>query len=132
MRRSVTYVATLLTFLVLDAIWLTSTTSIYRSQLGELLIPTVRILPAISFYLLQVLGIQIFVLPRAGHVPGALAFGAGFGIFTYATYDLTNWAVMKDWSFSITAMDITWGAIVTALASAAGCVVKNRQAKPAN
>jgi uncharacterized membrane protein len=48
---------------------------------------------------------------------------AGFGFFTYATYDLTNWAVLKDWTFSISAMDMVWGAVVTGIASLAGYLV---------
>jgi uncharacterized membrane protein len=120
MRRVIPYVVTLLAFLAMDAVWLTLTGSIYRDQLGALLAPQVRWEAAVCFYLLQVLGIQIFVLPRAAKPAGALAFGAGFGIFTYATYDLTNLSVLKYWTYSLTAMDIVWGAIVTGMASLAG------------
>jgi uncharacterized membrane protein len=111
---------TLLVFLAMDAIWLTLTGGIYRDQLGALLAPQVRWEAAVCFYLLQVLGIQIFVLPRAAKPAGAFAFGAGFGIFTYATYDLTNLSVLKYWTYSLSAMDIVWGAIVTGTASLAG------------
>jgi uncharacterized membrane protein len=111
---------TLIVFITMDAVWLTLTAGIYRDQLGQLLPPQVRWVPAVSFYLLQILGIQIFVLPRATGKATALIFGTGFGIFTYATYDLTNWAVLKDWTFSISAMDVAWGAVVTGTASLAG------------
>jgi uncharacterized membrane protein len=114
MRKAIPYVATFLVFIALDAVWLTLTIHMYRAQLADLLLPSPRLLPAIAFYLIEVLGIQIFVLPRAASAGSALAFGAGFGFFTYATYDLTNWAA------SITVMDICWGAVVTALASLAG------------
>ncbi len=120
MRRIIPYLATLLVFVAVDAVWLTLTTAVYRHQLGELLAPQVRWEPAVAFYLLQVLGIQIFVLPRAARSVDAVGFGAGFGFFTYATYDLTNWAVLKDWTFSISAMDMAWGAVVTGIASLAG------------
>ncbi len=129
MRRIIPYFVTLLTFVALDAVWLTLTTSIYRNQLADILIPEVRLLPSISYYLLQVLGIQIFVLPRARGVASAFAFGASFGIFTYATYDLTNWAVLKDWTYSITLMDVTWGAVVTGSASIAGYLAVKRFGK---
>ncbi len=126
MRRLIPYGVTFLVFIAMDAVWLTLTVHMYRAALGPLLSPTTRLVPAIAFYLLQVLGIQIFVLPRAVSTPGALAFGALFGLFTYATYDLTNWAVLKDWSGSITVMDICWGAVVTAFASLAGYLVQKR------
>jgi uncharacterized membrane protein len=120
MRRIIPYVSTLLVFVALDAVWLTLTTAIYRHQLGDLLAPQVRWVPAVAFYLLQVLGIQVFVLGRASRPVQAVGFGAGFGFFTYATYDLTNWAVLKGWTFSISAMDMAWGAVVTGIASLAG------------
>lgn len=120
MRKAIPYVATFLVFIALDAVWLTLTIHMYRAQLADLLLPSPRLLPAIAFYLIEVLGIQIFVLPRAASAGSALAFGAGFGFFTYATYDLTNWAVLTNWTASITVMDICWGAVVTALASLAG------------
>jgi uncharacterized membrane protein len=123
MRRIIPYVATLIVFVAVDAVWLTLTTAVYRHQLGDLLAPQVRWVPAVAFYLLQVLGIQIFVLPRAAKAVQAACFGAGFGFFTYATYDLTNWAVLKDWTFSISAMDMVWGAVVTGIASLAGYLV---------
>ena len=120
MRRIIPYVVTLLVFVAVDVVWLTLTTAVYRNQLGDLLAPQVRWAPAVAFYLLQVLGIQIFVLARAEKVVHAVCLGAGFGFFTYATYDLTNWAVLKDWTFSISAMDMAWGAVVTGIASLAG------------
>lgn len=124
MRRVLPYAVSLLVFVVLDAIWLTLTVKFYRTQLADFLLAKPRIAPAVAFYLLQVLGIQIFVLTRAGSAVSALAFGAAFGIFTYATYDLTNWAVVKNWTASLTVMDICWGAVLTAIASLAGFLVR--------
>jgi uncharacterized membrane protein len=129
MRRVVPYSVTLLVFIAMDAVWLTLTTALYRDQLGDLLAPQVRWVPGVLFYLIQVMGIQIFVLPRAGKPVSAFGFGAAFGFFTYATYDLTNWAVMKDWTFSISAMDISWGAVVTGAASLAGYLAARRFVK---
>ncbi len=124
MRRFIPYVVTLIVFLAMDAVWLTHTTGIYRDQLGDILAPQVRWLPGVAFYLLEILGIQIFVLQLAASAASALAYGAAFGIFTYATYDLTNLAVIKNWTYSISVMDIAWGAVVTGVASLAGYVAK--------
>jgi len=126
MRKLIPYVVTFLVFIAMDAVWLTLTIGLYRSQLGSLLIPSPRALPAIAFYLVQVLGIQIFVLPRAISAITALGFGGAFGVFTYATYDLTNYAVLKDWTASITITDVCWGAVVTGVASVAGHLVQRR------
>jgi uncharacterized membrane protein len=122
MRRIIPFAVTLLVFVAMDAVWLALTAAIYRHQLGDLLAPQVRWVPAVSFYFLQVLGIQIFVLPRAATAVSALCFGAGFGVFTYAAYDLTNWAVLKNWTYSISIMDMAWGGVVTGTAALAGYI----------
>jgi uncharacterized membrane protein len=44
----------------------------------------------------------------------AVLFGALFGFFTYATYDLTNWATLRDWPPLIVFVDIAWGTFLSA------------------
>lgn len=45
---------------------------------------------------------------------GALVHGAIFGLVTYATYDLTNLATIKDWPLIVTIVDLAWGATIGA------------------
>jgi uncharacterized membrane protein len=42
----------------------------------------------------------------------ALFSGALFGLITYATYDLTNLATLKDWPLLVTVVDLAWGAVL--------------------
>jgi uncharacterized membrane protein len=80
----------------------------------------VRIVPAIVFYLLYPIGIEIFVLVpalRAGSVGHAAIYGALFGLFAYATYDLTNAATLRQWTTQITLADMAWGAVATGLSA---------------
>jgi uncharacterized membrane protein len=44
----------------------------------------------------------------------ALLAGAFFGLVTYATYDLTNLATLKDWPLIVTAVDLAWGMVLSA------------------
>jgi uncharacterized membrane protein len=113
------YIAALVVFVALDALWLTLTGPSYRAVMGGMLAPSIRIAPAIVFYLVDMLGIMIFVAkPGTRHNAGwVLGFGALYGAFTYATYDLTNYAVLKNWSLGITLADIGWGAVLTAIVS---------------
>jgi uncharacterized membrane protein len=55
-------------------------------------------------------GLTIFVLGRARTPLEALALGALFGALTFAVYDLTNHATLRDWSATMTVLDIFWGA----------------------
>lgn len=124
LRYGVTYIITLLIFGAIDAVWLGVVAgSLYRTTLGDILLDKFRAGPAIVFYLLNIVGLMVFVVPSTP-VPGswksALLFGALFGVFTYATYDLTNYATLKAWTLRLTLTDIAWGAVVTSVSSALG------------
>jgi uncharacterized membrane protein len=72
--------------------------------------------------MLYPLGIVVFaVLPavKSDSLGSALAFGALFGLIAYATYDLTNYATLKNWSLTITAADMAYGAIASGVAATA-------------
>jgi uncharacterized membrane protein len=118
------YFATLLAFLVIDGIWLGLVArGFYGRHLGYLLKPNPDWFAAILFYLLFVAGTLLFVV-----VPGiqqesskrVLVCGAFFGLVTYATYDLTNLATIKDWPLVVTVVDLAWGMIVGAAVSYVG------------
>ena len=67
---------------------------------------------AIIFYLLFIAGLVLFVLIPAVDKDSLLhvmIYGALFGLLTYATYDLTNLATLKDWPVKITLVDLAWG-----------------------
>lgn len=92
----------------------------YRSQIGALLKPDVNWTAAIIFYLLFIAGLVVFVISPAiekGSWAHALLFGALFGLVCYATYDLTNLAVAKDWPLLVTIVDLAWGAVLAASVS---------------
>jgi len=112
------YVVTLVVFLVIDLVWLGLVArNFYRKYLGYIMSPSPNWLAAILFYLLFIAGILIFaVIPgmQSDSMGKAVLMGALFGLFTYATYDLTNQATIKDWPAIITIVDIIWGVILAA------------------
>lgn len=118
------YVAALVVFGAVDGAWLYFMGSqIYKPVLGDILEPNVRLAPALAFYLLFPVGLSIFAIDpaiKAGSIGTALVYGALFGLFTYATYDLTNFATLRNWTLQLTLIDITYGAVLSAVAAAAG------------
>ena len=79
---------------------------------------TARVVPAVLFYLVYAAGIQVFVLPAGqGSWPLTALYGALFGLFTYATYDLTNYATLRGWTAALAVSDIAWGMVMTAVVS---------------
>ena len=124
MTYVISYVATAISFLALDFVWLGFVAkSFYREEIGPLLLEKFNMAAAVGFYLIFVVGIVIFaVLPavQAGSWKTALLYGALFGFFTYATYDMTNLATLKAWSPIVTIVDIAWGTALTGVAAVVG------------
>jgi len=102
-------------------IWLTLVAkNFYAKQLGYLMAKNPNLLVALIFYLLFVVGLVVFVITPALEKKmwlQALLMGAFFGLVTYATYDLTNLATVKDWPLIITIIDLIWGILLSAAVS---------------
>lgn len=118
------YISTGIAFALIDSVWLrTMYTRLYQPEIGELLMRGIRWGPAITFYLLYILGMMVFAVGPAlktGQWQTALIQGAMLGFFCYMTYDLTNYATLKVWSTKVTVLDIIWGTVLTGSASLAG------------
>jgi uncharacterized membrane protein len=115
------YVSTVPIFFLIDILWLgVIARGFYRRQLGSILSPHVNWAAASIFYLLYIAGILFFAVRPAiltNSWRQAAILGALFGFFTYATYDLTNLATIKDWPLMIVIVDIFWGVCLCALVS---------------
>ncbi|RDV03588.1 DUF2177 family protein [Undibacter mobilis] len=123
MTYAVAYLAILLPFGLLDAVWLSLMgPRLYKPTLGDILLANVNVPAAIAFYLIYPIGILIFAtLPalKAGSVAPALIYAALFGALAYGTYDLTNQATLRNWTLQLTLADMAWGTIASGLAGAA-------------
>jgi uncharacterized membrane protein len=117
------YLCVLVVMLVLDGIWLgVIATDWYEAAIGHLMADAPSWPAALAFYLLYPLGLVIFgVMPNeASSLGRAAGRGALFGLFAYATYDLTNLAMLADWPVYISVLDIVWGGVLSGLSVAAG------------
>lgn len=121
------YLLTSVVFFAIDLTWLGLVAKgLYAKYLGGLLSDQVNWTAAITFYLLFIVGIFLFVILPAAEKSSwqhALIYGALFGFFTYATYDLTNLATLKNWPLTIVFIDIAWGMALTGSVSLAGYAI---------
>ncbi|HYE45756.1 MAG TPA: DUF2177 family protein [Caulobacter sp.] len=118
------YIASGVVFIALDFVWLAVIAQkLYQREIGPLLLEKPNMAAAAPFYLLY-LGATVFFAVRpalaAGSWTTALVHGAIFGFAAYATYDLTNMATLKGFSWAVVAADLAWGAFVTAAVATAG------------
>ncbi|MGJ7488047.1 DUF2177 family protein [Variovorax sp. LT2P21] len=120
---AIAYISTAVVFLALDAIWLgTMADRLYRPAMGSIMLERFALAPAVAFYLIYIAGVVVFAVTPAlqsGRWMTALGYGAMLGLMAYATYDLTNQATLKNWSWTVTIADLCWGTFVTAVSAAA-------------
>jgi uncharacterized membrane protein len=123
-RYIVLYLATLIVIVPVDFLFLgLFAKGFFTSQVGDML-GEVRLAPAILFYLLYVVGILVFVSgPAAATWSSTLLYGALFGLFCYATFELTSLSLLKHWTWAVVAVDVGWGALVTAAAATLGLLI---------
>lgn len=123
-RYAVLYLATLFVLVPLDFLFLGIVAKdFFNSQVGDML-GDLKPVPAALFYIVYVVGTVIFVSGSPSATwQATLLFGALFGFFCYATFDLTSLALLKHWSWPAAFVDVSWGAAATAVASTAGLLI---------
>lgn len=127
MKIAILYLVTAVAFLALDAIGLRYLVKpVFDRHVGHLLVDPFRLLPAALFYLGYVAGVLWFVsVPalRSGDAMSAMVGGVLLGLMAYGTYELTNYATLRDWSFQQVAVDMIWGGVLTGFSAWAGVTV---------
>ncbi len=121
----IAYFATLITFLVLDAIWLTKVMQpMFQKQVGALLRSEIMVLPAAGFYGLYIVGILYFAsFPGLKDGPLWVVINSAFlGFLCYGTYEATNMTTLKGWSWHMVFVDTAWGMGLTVVSALAGWV----------
>jgi uncharacterized membrane protein len=122
------YLTSLGVMAVLDAAWLGFIApKFYKKHIGFLMADKPNWTAAIIFYLIFIVGLTLFVV-YPGWQNGYSWFkvaglGALFGLVTYATYDLTNLATIKNWPTIVTVVDMIWGTFITASVSVVSVMV---------
>lgn len=129
----ISYITTLAALLILDFLWLgIIAKNFYQKNLAGLLAANMNWTVVGVFYILYAAGIIFFAVKPAqeiNSVAKAMAYGALFGFFCYATYNLTNLATLKDWPKTVMATDIIWGSLMTGLAAVVGFIIINQITK---
>jgi uncharacterized membrane protein len=125
-RYAILYLATLIVLVPIDLLFLgTVAKSFFTAQVGNML-GEFRLPPAVLFYLVFVAGILTFVNASPDATwQSTLLYGALFGFFCYATFELTSMSLLKHWTWGVVAVDIAWGTFVTAVSSTLGLLIAN-------
>lgn len=107
--------------LVIDLVWLGIVMKgFYAQEIGSIMrrsgdALTPRWSAALLVYLLIPAGLILFVRPllvEPATVWQALGWGAAFGLVLYGVYDMTNLAVLENWTWKVAIADIAWGGVL--------------------
>lgn len=124
------YFAMALLMILLDFIWLgTLAKPIYQQGIGNLMATQPNLIFAALFYIIYVYGLLVFALRPHAALKGfskTAVTAALFGFIVYASYDLTNLAVLKNWPVDLALIDITWGVFISTVSTVAGKFVFDR------
>lgn len=129
------YLVAAAVFSLIDLVWLGVVAKpVYDALLGDLLRPSPNVGAAVAFYALFIAGLVVFVIQPAldaGSWRRAAGMGAFFGLVTYATWDLTSLAVLRDFPAALVPVDLAWGTVLAATVSAVTVAVCLRWAPAA-
>ncbi|MGJ8571340.1 MAG: DUF2177 family protein [Hoeflea sp.] len=110
--------------LAIDAVWLgVVAKGFYARQLGDLMLDQPKLSFAAIFYVMySAVAVLLASAPafRSGSLTDALMLGAILGFAAYGTYDITNLSTLKNWPLMMSLVDMAWGTLLTAAASAVG------------
>ncbi|HKL42609.1 MAG TPA: DUF2177 family protein [Clostridia bacterium] len=124
------FMITFIVFMTIDLIWLgVVAKKLYNKYLGYIMAKNINWLAAVIFYIIFVIGMLIFVIQPAlakDSMQHIILYGMAYGFITYATYDLTNLATLKDWPIEITIIDLIWGTSLSTLTSYFSYLIINR------
>lgn len=124
----VAYLVTFAAFLVVDFIGLSYFIKpIFARDIGHLMLESFRVLPAFLFYAFLIFVVMWFVAWPALEADKSLlwVFGSAalIGAASYGTFEFTNYAILRDWTPTLVAVDLTWGTVVTGATAAIGVAV---------
>jgi uncharacterized membrane protein len=121
------YLLTIPVFFAIDLLWLgVVAKNFYQDKLAHLLSPDVNWPAALLFYFMYIVGIILFAVKPgldAGSLAKAALWGALFGFFTYATYDLTNLATLRQWPIKVVVVDVLWGTLLCTLVASGSFLI---------
>nr|WP_298681804.1 DUF2177 family protein [uncultured Dongia sp.] len=126
-RYLIGYLVILVVYVVIDAVWLSQVAiDLYQEGIGALMAPTPNWIAAGLFYLLYPIGLLVFAIGGQDRTSQIAARAALFGFMAYMTYDLTNLATLRDWPVGLSIIDMTWGAVLSAISASLGWLIMKK------
>ncbi|GDX82819.1 membrane protein [Deltaproteobacteria bacterium] len=112
--------ATAVTMLALDLTWIGKVGRPFYAALGPLQRAEPYLPAAAAFYGMYLAVVMTWAVRPAATSQAAAMRGGCLGFVCYATYELTNWAVIEGWPGALVPVDIAWGVFLTGISAGVG------------
>lgn len=112
--------ATGLTMLSLDLAWIGKVGRPFYAMLGPLQRVEPYVPAAVAFYVMYLTAVMTYAVSSAATPRSAAMRGGCLGFVCYATYELTNFAVIAGWPGALVPVDIAWGVFLTSISAGIG------------
>lgn len=122
------FVVTLAVLVALDAAMLgLFMAPLFMAHIGPIMAEPMRAAPAVLFYPAYAAGLVWLVSrPALREGRAVVAPAAVVGAMAYGTFELTNYAILRDWHLSMVVADMAWGTVLTAVSAWAGVTAVRR------
>ena len=117
------YLISAIIFVILDGTYLNLVKGYFNRQVKSIQGSDIQmnIVATGLVYVVLIYGLNYFIIRKNKSVQEA----AALGFFTYAVYELTNYALFKNWSIFTVIVDTLWGTVLFGLTTAIVYKIKN-------
>ncbi len=130
------FVSTALVFLALDSIMLTQfMVPFFIEQIGDIMVDELKpgaVVIFFIFYTAALLWLVSWPALRSGGYGKLMLNAAIFGAAAYGTYEFTNYATLKGWTWQMVVLDTAWGAVLTSVSAGSGVAITRALARKLN
>ena len=119
MEELLDYIIFLIVYLIIDIFWVVGARKLHSNtvELVQNAPISINFIPVILYYLIAPLSYVFIVKRYSKSTSEALGLAAWIGLLMFGAFDLTNKAIFKNYPWSYTIMDMTWGVISMTIAT---------------
>lgn len=123
------FIIAFIIFLAIDFLWLgVLSKKLYENEIGHLMKKDFNFIAAFIFYIIFIIGLTVFIIVpniESESILKLILLAALFGLVTYSTYDLTNYATLEGFPLKIVFIDLLWGVSISTVTSLLTFVIYN-------
>ncbi len=110
------YIKFCVLLVLIDMIWIIGFSNLHKDQVHAIQKSPLQLdlIPAVLFYILATIGYVVFIKHAKTN---KFYLGCMLGLLMYGSFDLTNKAIFRDYTWKYAILDMTWGTLLFGMTS---------------